>query len=71
MRFEVAIKGRYRRKRVTLGYIDSQDSKIPADTALEMLGWSFLEERLWKKFFEKDGYLVCLDDISVRAIKDK
>ncbi len=69
MFYEVAIKGRYRRKRVVLGRVDLNPSGVSADSALEALGWSYVDDRLGHRFFEKNGYLVRLDDISVRPVK--
>ena len=65
-RYEVALKGAYRKKRVVLGEVEL-DSANP-EAALMALGWKFYEERL-DKCYMKDNILICLRQVSVRPLK--
>lgn len=66
-RYEVALKGAYKKKRVVLGEVEL-DSANP-ETALTALGWKFYEQRL-DKCYMKDDALICLRQVSVRALKE-
>ena len=68
MKYEVAIKGRFRKKRVVLGYVDLDEKNV--EKALNALGWKFYEQRLQRLFINDSGDLIVADHISLKKIKD-
>lgn len=68
MKYEVAIKGRFRKKRVVLGTIEAKNDDI--HNALTMLGWQYIDDRLPGSLFQKGDSFVFDKDISVKLIKE-
>ena len=64
MKYEVVIKGCYKRKRVVLGVVE--DIKDIGKT-LKTLGWEFFEERLSDRLWiNKDGFLLSENLVSLK-----
>lgn len=66
-KYEVALKGAYKRKRIVLGYVELPSANTEA--ALTALGWKFYEERL-DKCYMKNDVLICLRSVSLKALKE-
>lgn len=66
MKYEVAIKGCYKRKRTILGTVE--DIK-DVGKALESLGWQFFEKRISDNYWiNQDGVLLSERLVSLKKI---